>query len=74
MLPSEYSDYYGKRPDEVVIPEGWERLPRDWFRKPLLDESYVNNIGTVAQFAGSVLKSNPDRVIIKRSRLSSAAR
>ena len=67
MTTSKHSDYYKSKPDDVVIPKGWERLGRDWFRKPLLGEYYVNNIGTVAMFQPGVLKSNPERVIVSKS-------
>ena len=69
MLRSDYSEYYGKKPDQVSIPDGWERLPGDWFRKPLPSEYYVNKIGTIAVATPTVLKRHPERVIIKKSQV-----
>jgi hypothetical protein len=67
MTTSKYSDYYKRKPDDVMIPKGWEPLNNDWFRKPLRGEYYVNRVGTVATFQPGVLKSNPERIIVRKS-------
>jgi len=68
MKTSVVSEYYGKRPDDVVIPETWERIPVDWFRKPLQGECYVSKLELPATFTGGPYQVHPERVIIRESK------
>ena len=62
---------YSKAPEEVETPTGWERAPGDinqWFRKPMLGESFVTEMGFRAVFTGGVPKTDPRRIIIVEKR------
>ena len=67
MKTTTISEYYGKRPGDVAIPEGWVRIESDWFRKPEHGENYVSKLGLRATFTGGVYQAHPERVIIRES-------